>query len=53
MCSGCKLVRYCSTGCQKADWKSGHKLVCRMGGVDEQALVVDEVAALPGFVTWL
>ncbi|TFY70141.1 hypothetical protein EVG20_g2865 [Dentipellis fragilis] len=27
-CARCKLVRYCSSSCQKADWKN-HKEVCR------------------------
>jgi len=28
LCSACMTVRYCSTACQKADWK-GHKIACR------------------------
>lgn len=28
-CSGCCLVRYCSTTCQKADWNE-HKAYCKM-----------------------
>jgi hypothetical protein len=27
-CSGCKLVRYCSAACSKADWRA-HKQACR------------------------
>jgi len=27
-CSRCKMVRYCSATCQKADWKK-HKLICK------------------------
>uniref|UniRef100_A0A6U3SHC0 MYND-type domain-containing protein n=1 Tax=Ditylum brightwellii TaxID=49249 RepID=A0A6U3SHC0_9STRA len=27
-CSRCKFTYYCSTGCQKADWKDGHKKIC-------------------------
>lgn len=27
-CSGCKIVKYCSTHCQKIDW-SGHKEECK------------------------
>ncbi|KAG8636438.1 ubiquitin carboxyl-terminal hydrolase 18 isoform X2 [Manihot esculenta] len=28
-CSRCKSVRYCSTECQQADWKSGHNSKCK------------------------
>lgn len=29
LCSGCRRVRYCSVGCQRAAWlKGGHKEVC-------------------------
>ena len=28
LCGGCKLVRYCSKGCQVADWKKNHKKLC-------------------------
>ncbi len=28
-CSACKQVSYCSTECQKADWRSGHKAACK------------------------
>jgi hypothetical protein len=28
-CGHCKMVRYCSTECQKADW-SKHKVVCNI-----------------------
>ena len=27
-CGGCRLVRYCGVGCQKADWPA-HKAACR------------------------
>lgn len=27
-CTGCKVVNYCSTTCQTAAWKSGHKAEC-------------------------
>ncbi len=27
-CSACKVVRYCSQGCQRQDWRSGHREVC-------------------------
>ena len=28
-CGGCKVVRYCSRGCQVQDWKDGHKDRCK------------------------
>ena len=27
-CSKCRMVRYCSQECQKADWKASHKQLC-------------------------
>ncbi|KIK64393.1 hypothetical protein GYMLUDRAFT_195458 [Collybiopsis luxurians FD-317 M1] len=33
-CSGCKTVFYCSTDCQRRDWKEGHKHLCRIWAVD-------------------
>merc|ERR1712129_332127 len=29
ICSGCKLVYFCSKSCQKKAWKDGHRRVCR------------------------
>jgi hypothetical protein len=29
-CSGCKLVQYCSAGCQRAHWAAGHKALCKL-----------------------
>jgi hypothetical protein len=29
VCGGCRGVRYCSAGCQKAHWRAGHKEVCK------------------------
>ena len=28
-CSGCKAVWYCSSECQRKDWKTGHKKTCQ------------------------
>lgn len=28
-CASCKVPRYCSVACQKADWKARHKVVCK------------------------
>jgi len=27
-CAGCKVTLYCSSACQKKDWKKGHKQLC-------------------------
>jgi hypothetical protein len=29
LCGGCLSARYCSTECQRKDWKMGHKTVCQ------------------------
>ena len=29
VCAGCNDTRYCGRDCQKADWKAGHKAVCK------------------------
>jgi hypothetical protein len=29
LCGGCRVTRYCSTECQRKDWKLGHKGVCQ------------------------
>jgi hypothetical protein len=29
LCGGCHTTRYCSTECQRKDWKMGHKQVCK------------------------
>lgn len=36
-CSGCCVMLYCSSSCQKKDWKSGHKEACR----EAQAIVAE------------
>ncbi|KAF7296351.1 hypothetical protein HMN09_01105200 [Mycena chlorophos] len=28
-CCGCKSMVYCSTDCQRADWKAGHRTTCK------------------------
>ena len=28
-CSACKAVKYCGTACSHADWRAGHKRVCK------------------------
>ncbi|KAH6916244.1 hypothetical protein BKA70DRAFT_1556750 [Coprinopsis sp. MPI-PUGE-AT-0042] len=29
-CSGCSSILYCSTACQRADWKAGHRDQCQV-----------------------
>jgi hypothetical protein len=29
LCGGCRMTRYCSTECQRKDWRMGHKEVCK------------------------
>lgn len=29
VCSGCTVAFYCSKRCQRADWRAGHKILCR------------------------
>ena len=29
LCGGCKMRNYCSTRCQKFDWRNGHREVCK------------------------
>ena len=36
LCSGCRVARYCSPGCQAAAW-GGHKRVCRVLCAEGQA----------------
>ncbi|KAJ1446026.1 hypothetical protein M885DRAFT_276431 [Pelagophyceae sp. CCMP2097] len=31
-CARCSFAYYCSKACQKADWKAGHKAVCKPAG---------------------
>jgi hypothetical protein len=39
VCSGCKLVSYCSKLCQKEDWKKGHKESCCKPQAPENSLI--------------
>ena len=36
-CSICMVPRYCSAECQAADWRAGHKGVCRALAAGEGA----------------
>ncbi|KAJ7494001.1 hypothetical protein FB451DRAFT_1491593 [Mycena latifolia] len=49
-CSGCKLVSYCSSECQKKDWRD-HKKLCRSQPVKfDPALVTPAPEAPPEFI---
>jgi hypothetical protein len=39
-CARCKLAKYCGRECQTADWKAGHKAVCK------HAATLQRIAAL-------
>lgn len=39
-CGACRLVKYCSTSCQKSDWKA-HKVSCKRA-VSEAAPAFDD-----------
>lgn len=40
LCAVCKVARYCSRDCQKADWKE-HKIVCKVYARDPSIKAVD------------
>ena len=35
--SACRAVRYCSTACSRADWRAGHRRVCKALGLARAA----------------
>jgi len=35
--SACRAVWYCGTACSHADWRAGHKRVCKALGAARQA----------------
>lgn len=35
-CSACRMVWYCGTACSHADWRAGHKLVCKALAAERQ-----------------
>jgi len=35
-CSGCRAVWYCGTACSHADWRAGHKRMCKVLGEARQ-----------------
>ena len=36
-CSGCCAVWYCGTACSHADWRAGHRRVCKALGAERRA----------------
>ncbi|KAG2449520.1 hypothetical protein HYH02_005662 [Chlamydomonas schloesseri] len=45
LCGRCKSVRYCSTACQAAHWRSGHGAVCGRVAAAVAAAVCEKVTA--------
>ncbi|KAI9032037.1 hypothetical protein DFJ74DRAFT_640692 [Hyaloraphidium curvatum] len=43
-CVRCKVARYCSPACQKADWIKGHRDECADAMLPEPALASDDIA---------
>ncbi|KAH6916243.1 hypothetical protein BKA70DRAFT_1255110 [Coprinopsis sp. MPI-PUGE-AT-0042] len=42
-CSGCSSVLYCSTTCQKADWKAGHRDQCQVQSVNREERKLNQI----------
>ncbi|KJX97554.1 zinc finger mynd domain-containing protein 17 [Zymoseptoria brevis] len=41
-CSGCQLVHYCSKKCQKLDWKTHHRGLCKVLAMNNEKREQDE-----------
>ncbi|KAH8920604.1 SET domain-containing protein [Atractiella rhizophila] len=50
-CSGCKIVNYCSPGCQRLDWNDVHKHECRALKVQKDGIVETPIRAM-GRILW-
>ena len=44
-CSGCLRTYYCSTACQTADWKAGHRAECKALAAEGRAAAAAALAA--------
>jgi hypothetical protein len=44
-CGGCRTVWYCGTACSHADWRAGHRRVCKALAAERQAQKAAEAAA--------
>ena len=44
-CSACRAVWYCGTACSHADWRAGHKRVCKALAAERQAAKAARAAA--------
>ncbi|PRW60239.1 Zinc finger domain-containing MYND finger domain [Chlorella sorokiniana] len=44
-CSACRAVWYCGTACSHADWRAGHKCVCKALAAERQAAKAARKAA--------
>jgi hypothetical protein len=45
VCARCKAVQYCSKECQVADWKAGHKQVCKK--MEQELATAIQLETLP------
>ena len=43
--SACRAVWYCGTACSHADWRAGHKRVCKVLAAERQAAKAARAAA--------
>jgi len=49
-CSGCMRINYCSQTCQAADWKAGHKRICKLlSGSGKSTDIKADVEKVEGF----
>ena len=46
--SACRAVWYCGTACSHADWRAGHRRVCKALAAERQATKAARAAAAAG-----
>ena len=48
-CGGCRIVRYCSRACQKADWRA-HSALCATMGLEKSDAILAQVKRVTRWV---